>query len=150
MKKDIRWKVAVTVACVLMVWGLWPHRYLASPRWSISVVTEDGKPLPGVNARLSYKNYSAEGESHEVTERTDERGQVLFAPNYERANGFQRAFYTISSATALAHASFGPNAFVFIFGNGYEGTVVNGGYVYDWGGSPDSVESKIIARKTAN
>jgi hypothetical protein len=73
-----------------------PH--LASPRWDVWVVTNDGEALAGINVRLVYQNYSAEGRAHEVTLKTDEKGRVLFPAQYGHASLLQRLVYTLSSA----------------------------------------------------
>ena len=62
---------------VLLIVVMWPTSYMASPRWEVWVVKDDGQPIPQINVRLVYQNYSAEGESHEVTLRTDENGHVV-------------------------------------------------------------------------
>jgi hypothetical protein len=122
-------------------------RYLASPRWEVWVVAENGQPLSGINVRLAYEDYSAEGQGHELTMTTDQTGHALFLPQYERASFFQRVFYTLSSATAGVHASFGRHAYVFAFGGGYEGDAVSGKYVTDWRGFPGTMESRIVAKR---
>lgn len=109
---------------------------------------DDGQPIPQINVRLVYQNYSAEGESHEVTLKADEDGHVLFPQHSERACILQRVLYTMSSAMAGAHASFGRHAHVFAFGSGYEGTAVIGNYATGWRGNPDSMQSKIVANRS--
>ncbi len=136
----------VAVTAVMAIIALWPTGYLASPRWEVWVVTQDGQPIQGINVRLVYQNYSAEGRSHEITLMADESGHVLFPPQYERASIIQRVFYAISSAQGGVHASFGRHAYVFAFGGGYEGDAVTGKYVADWRGDPESVQSRIVAK----
>jgi hypothetical protein len=143
-------RVVVVLAAVLFVMILLPMRYLASPRWDVRVVADDGRPIPGINVRLVYENYSAEGQSHEITLTTDENGHALFPPQYERASLLQRLFYTATSAGAGAHASFGRHAFVFAFGGGYEGDAVSGQHVTDWHGSPAALESRIVAKRRSS
>jgi hypothetical protein len=143
-------RVVVLLASVLLVVSLFPVRYLASPRWDVWVVTNEGKPLAGVNVRLVYQNYSAEGQSHEVTLKTDESGHALFPTHYESAPLLQRLLYTVSSAGAGIHASFGRHAYVLAFGGGYEGNAVTGKYMTDWRGTPVSMESRIVASKTGS
>jgi hypothetical protein len=123
-------------------------RYLAAPRWIVIVVTDDGQPLANTNVRLVYQNYSAEARSHELTLTTDENGRVLFLAHYEKVCVLQRLYHTVSSAGAGVHASFGRHAYVFAFGEGYEGNAVSGKYVTDWRGTPDSMESRIVVSKT--
>ena len=139
--------LGLLAAIVLVLCGL-PIGYLASPRWDVWVVTRDGAPISGANVSLSYRNYSAEGESHSEDLKTDENGHVLFHPHYGKANVYQRIFHTLSSAQAGVHASFGRHASVSVFGNAgeYVGTSVSGRYVEDWQGHPASMQSKIIAR----
>lgn len=141
-----RWHILGLVAAVLLVVGAWPVRYLASPRWEVWVVNDEGQPITQVYVRLVYKNYSAEGESHEFTLTTDQSGHVLFPQRYESACIFQRVIYTMSSAMAGVHASFGRHAYVFVFGRGYEGSPLEGKYLIDWRGSPDSMQSRIVAK----
>jgi hypothetical protein len=140
-------RIVAVVMAILFVVAVLPMPYLASPRWAVSVVTEDSKPLPGINVRLVYENYSAEGQDHEITMRTDKNGQALFPPQYAKASFLQRVFYTLMSAEAGVHASFGRHAYVFAFGDGYQGEAVSGKYVTDWNGSPESIESRIIASR---
>jgi hypothetical protein len=140
-----RRRILGIAAVALLIAVAWPTRYLASPRWEVWVVKDDGQPIPQVNVRLVYQNYSAEGESHEVTLKTDANGRVLFTQHHERACILQRLLYTTSSAMAGVHESFGRHAHVFAFGNGYEGTAMIGNYVADWRGNPDSMQSKIVA-----
>jgi hypothetical protein len=137
----------LVVLIVLVVSG-WPIGYLASPCWDVWVLNEDGTPITGASVSLLYMNYSAEGESHSEILKTDENGHVLFQPRYGKANIYQRIFYSLSSAQAGVHASFGRHASVSAFGSagGYIGTSVNGQYVEDWRGHPASMQSKIIAR----
>jgi len=136
------------VAGAVFTVSLWPMRYLASPRWEVWVVADNGQPISGINARLVYQNYSAEGQSHEITMTTDENGHALFPSQYGRASLLQRVFYTLSLARAgVFHASFGRHAFVFVFGGGYEGEAINGKYGADWRGSPESMESRIVANR---
>jgi uncharacterized GH25 family protein len=71
-------------ATVVLIIAIWPMRYLAAPRWSVVVVTDDGQPLASANVRLSYRNYSAEDQSHELTLKTDESGRLLFPAQYGR------------------------------------------------------------------
>lgn len=143
-----RSRVFGIVAAVLLVVGLWPVRYLASPRWEVWVVTEDGQPLPGEVVRLSYTNYSVELSGHEITLQTDSDGRVLFLPQCRRVSLLHRVFWTASEATGGVHASYGGHLGVFIFGSeGYEGSAVTGKYLTDSRGQPDSMQSRIVAKK---
>jgi hypothetical protein len=138
----------VAAVLIIIIIGFWPMRYLAAPRWSVAVVRDDGQPLANTNVRLVCQNYSAEGRSHELTLITDENGRVLFPEQYERICVLQRLYYTVSSAEAGVHASFGRHAYVFAFGGGYEGNAAAGKYSTEWSGTPDSMESRIVVKKT--
>ena len=139
--------VAALILCAVALVLFWPTPYLASPRWDVVVVDGAGQPLEGMSVRLSFQNYSAEGTSHEITFTTDKSGHAVFEPQRRRATLIQRSYYTASSAMAGVHASFGPHAGVFAFGNGLEGDAVAGGYVVDWRGSPASMQSRIVVSR---
>ena len=140
------WRIFVLVAAVLLVLGAWPMRYLASPGWEVWVVNDHRQPIPHINVRLTYQNYSAEDRSHDLIQETNENGHALFPARYERANTFQYVFYTVSSARAGVHADFGRHAYVFASGGGYAGYALTGNDVADWQGSPDSMQSRIVVR----
>lgn len=144
---NVRRFIAFSIGILLII-GLWPRRYLASPRWEVWVVDSGGNPIPGISASLVYENYSVENQDHEITLTTDDNGYVSFQPQYKRAILLQRAFYTALSAAGGVHASFGRSAYVLVFGDGYEGDAVSGKYVTDWPGHPETMKSRIIARRT--
>jgi hypothetical protein len=142
--------VGIGLFIICMVIALYPVRHLAAPKWDVWVVTDGGAPLPGINVRLSYENYSTEAESHEITCATDSKGHVLFPAQFRSTTFLQRAFYTARSALAGVHASFGDHATVWAFGRGYEGDAVTGQYITDWTGSPSEMTSRIVAKRTEN
>ncbi len=135
--------LAVAVLVALLV----PIPYLASPQWTIVVSDEAGHPLRGMLLRLSYENYSVEDSDHEIDLSTDSIGQVIFPAQRRSATLLTRFYYTARSAMALAHASFGPIAYVTFFGEGREGSVdAPDGTVYFWNGKPARVFSTVVAR----
>ena len=133
-------------AAVLVVVSLTPIPYLASPEWTVTVTDESGKPLDGMLVRISYENYSVENDDHGIDLYTSGNGRVVFPAQRRTANLISRCYYTTLSAMALAHASFGPSAFVNVFGEGREGEAVENGVVYFWNGKPDRISSTIIAK----
>jgi hypothetical protein len=137
---------AIGFILVCFVIGLIPMRYLAAPQWDVWVRDEKGMPLPSLNVRLSYENYSAESESHEITLVTDKAGHVEFPSQHRAASLLQRVLYTACSSLGGVHATFGNHAFVFVFGGGYDGDAANGHYVADWTSSPTKMTSTIIAK----
>ena len=139
-------KIMVTIAASLLAISLIPIPYLASPDWVIRVVDGRGNPARGVTVRLSYENYSVEAEGHEEDRITDEQGYARFEAHHSAAPLLQRCWFSALSAMALAHASFGPHAFVFAFGGGMQGDAVSNGYVTDWNGKPERMESVIILK----
>jgi len=144
-------RIVAMVLGVLFIMGFLPMRYLASPRWEVWVVKKvDNQPLPGMKVMLDYGNYSAERFNHIITLTTDENGHALFQPTYATASLFQRVLYTSISALAGVHASFGRHATVMLpAGQGYFGVAVSGQYVTDWQGSPESMQSRIVAEPSA-
>jgi hypothetical protein len=134
-------------AAVLVAISLIPIPYLASPEWTVTVTDETGHSLPGMLVRLSYENYSVENSDHGIDLTTDAGGRVVFPAQKRTALIMSRCYYTTMSAMALAHASFGPSAYVLVFGGGREGSVNSSdGSVYFWTGHPDRVTSTIVAR----
>jgi len=141
------WHYLAVIAAVLLV-GIWPVRYLASPKWNVWVTLTDGTPVQSINVQLVYQNYSTEDKDHEITLTTDAQGHVQFAAQYQRACFLQTALYTLLAARAFVHASFGRHAYVFAYADGYESTVVTAGFT-DWSGNPATMQSRIAATKTA-
>ena len=135
---------------VALILAIIPIKYLAAPQWDVLVRDDSGTPLAGLNVRLSFQNYSAEPDSHEMTLVTDQSGHVAFPSQFRTASLLQRAFYTAGSAMGGVHASFGNHAFVFVFGGGYEGGAVSGPYVTDWTGSSTKLASTIVAKRIEN
>ena len=134
---------------VLVLACLIPQRYLASPDWKVKVFDLSGKPLQNVSVRLNFQNYSVEDTWHEEDQLTDAIGYVHFPERRGWTMLLLRAFYTLKSAQALAHASFGPHAYVFAFHDGLEGNVVTPlSYIYDWTGQPSHIESSITLKPT--
>lgn len=114
------------------------------------MVDETGQSLAGMTVRLTWENYSVENTGHEQDLESDQNGNVVFPPHRSSATLLRRVFYTVLSSTALAHASFGPHAFVFAFGEGREGDVVNGDIVVSWNGTPDQINSQVVALRVKN
>ncbi|HLY39833.1 MAG TPA: hypothetical protein VKR52_01420 [Terracidiphilus sp.] len=138
------------LALLLCAGSLFPIPYLASPEWVVTVVDESGKPLRGMLVRLDYENYSVEDTSHEQDLTTDAAGKVTFPPHRLAATTLARFYYTARDLTALAHASFGPNAYVNAFGRGLQGEAESAGVTTFWTGHPDRMESTITAKRQKN
>jgi hypothetical protein len=123
-----------------------PIPYLAAPDWNVWVVDEQGTVLQGMLVRFDYQNYSVENTEHEEDQYTDAQGHAVFHRRSLSASILQRCFYTARSAMAGVHASFGTHAWINVFGQGREGEANDGQYVTDWRGSPDRMESRIVAK----
>jgi len=147
----MRRKEVLFILAVLAILGsLFPIPHLASPEWTVTVVDEAGKPLQAMTVQLNYENFSVEETSHEQALTTDATGTVTFPPHRLAATTRARVYYTARSATALAHASFRPNAYMNAFGNGREGSAKTGGVITFWTGHPDHMESTIVAKRQKN
>jgi len=142
----------VIVTGLLLGSALIPFASPHSPAWTVTVVDNRDQPIPGVTVRLSYQNYSAENESHEMDGITDQRGQVTFSSQTLHASLLRRCFYTLLSARAGVHASFGPSASVFAFGKGKEGWDVDpkSGTLVFWKGTPSQMRSRIVINLSSN
>jgi hypothetical protein len=139
---------SVVVGAIILALLLIPIPYRACPTWDVWVVDDGGQPVRDVTVRLVYQNYSAESRSHENDRITNERGHAIFPRQESSASVLRRCYYTVLSATAGVHGSFGRHAWVFAFGKGLEGNATSGPIVTDWTGSPDHMESRIVARAT--
>ena len=137
--------VVAGLTTAFLLAAVWPITSPATPHWEVWVVDENGHALQGMTVRLVWENYSAESESHEQDLRTDENGYVVFPARTFKASALRRLFGTIRAARAGVHASFGPHAYVFAFGRGLEGDAVAHGYITDWTGKPDEMQSRIVA-----
>jgi hypothetical protein len=101
-----------------------------------------------MTVRLSYENYSAEDESHEVDLITDQKGLITFPGRTLLASMLRRCYYTLLSARAGVHASFGPSASAFAFGNGMEGSALDSkGNILFWRGTPSQLQSLIVVNR---
>jgi hypothetical protein len=123
-----------------------PLKTLECPYWDVWVTDQSDRPVAGITVRLSYRNYSAEHESHEIDEITDAKGHVKFNSRSITASVGRRIAVILSSAQAGVHASFGPHAYVFAFGHGLEGSDVDNskGVLVDWTGKTDHMQSRIV------
>ena len=128
-----------------------PVRTLSCPAWEVQVVDKDGHPVSGMTVRLSYQNYSAESQSHEVDAITDQQGHASFEAHSIRASVATRTLAILSSARDGVHADFGPHAYVYAFGRGLGGDPIDKhGYIVNWTGSPSRVESRIEVAPDTN
>jgi hypothetical protein len=142
-----RWRQLAIPGTVAFSFLLIPIPYKASPQWTVRVVDEAGNPLQGMLVRLSFENYSVESTDHEVDLNTDSQGRVIFPSRTRTASILSRCYYTARSAMALAHASFGPSAYILVFGGGFEGSVnAPDGSTLVWNGKPDRLNSVVVAR----
>jgi hypothetical protein len=123
----------------------YPVSYLAAPAWEVWIADESGAPVQGMTVRLSYQHYSVESSGHEQDAISDSHGHVQFPSRISSAPLARYIVYSISSATAGAHASFGRHAHVFAFGRGLEGSATTDGVITNWTGTPDRMESRIVA-----
>jgi hypothetical protein len=130
---------------VLAALALIPIPYLASPRWEVWVVDNAGTPIEGMTVRRVYQDYSIESEGHEEDRITNGQGYTFFPAATSSSSIAQRCIFTVLSARAGVHASFGRHASVFAFGNGRQGAAVSGPYVTDWTGGPAYMKSRITA-----
>lgn len=138
-------RIIVIAGIALFASFLIPVPYLACPSWDVSVVNESGRPLEGMTVRPVYQNYSAENESQEEDRTTDGRGFATFPRRISTASLLRRCVYSIVSAGAGVHASFGRHAYAFTFGHDLQGSATSGQYVTDWTGIPDHMQSQIVA-----
>lgn len=135
------WTIAAIATGVAFI----PVKSPGCPAWDVWVTNQSGQPVSGVTVRLTYQNYSAEQESHEIDAITDVHGHAAFSAQTISASLGRRIVATLLSARAGVHASFGPHASLFVFGNGLEGFAIDKqNLVVDWAGKPGHMESRIV------
>jgi hypothetical protein len=133
--------VTVGVACI-------PVKSLNCPAWDVWVIDETAQPVSGMAVRLTFQNYSAESRSHELNATTDAQGHAAFSAQTITVSLGRRALATLSSAMEGAHASLGPHASVFAFGEGLESFAISDqNTLVDWTGKPSHMESRIVVAK---
>lgn len=142
-------KLAAVLVVLAAMFGAYPASYLGCPNWEVTVVDESGRPLPGMTVRRSCNDYSA-GIHRDEDRVTDERGKAAFEAQQFRSAILGRWLRNVGNALAGGvHASFGRNSYVFAFGRGRQGSPVRKGSVEFWHGSPERMESRIVARPVA-
>jgi hypothetical protein len=144
---------AMIVMGLVLAFALVPFASPHCPDWTVSVVDQQDQPIPGMTVRLSYQNYSIEDQSHEMDRITDQRGQVTFPAQTIHASLLRRCYYTVLSARAGVHASFGPSAYAFAFDKGMEGSDVDpkpGILAVSWSGTPGQMQSRIVINRRSN
>ena len=141
-------KIGAVIALALGLF--YPVHYTAAPSWQVLVVDELGKPIEGMTVRLTYRNYSVEPKGHEVDATTNSQGYVQFPKRRSSATLAHYIAFSALSLTDGVHASFGPHANVFTFGQNREGSASSADLETDWRGAPDQLQSRIVARRRSD
>jgi hypothetical protein len=139
--------VALILTFAVFAYWLFPVSSLAAPKWEVTVVDEHGKPVEGMTVRETWQNYSVEATGHETDCQTDVSGHAIFPARKTEYSLLSQVAGTLSALSHFnVHASYGPHASVFAFGEHLEGTATTRQYVTDWTGYPSSVQSRIVVR----
>lgn len=139
----------VIVLFVLLVAASIPYATLATPDWTVTVIDTTGVPVQGTLVREIYRNYSEDSQDHILDQTSDADGLAHFPSQVTHGSWIRRVFETVSSGTAIAHATSGPQAYVVVF-RGQESSMAtfdNGTSI--WQGSPASVKSKVVLSHAA-
>lgn len=119
--------VALTLTSAVFFFWLFPVSLLAAPEWEVTVVDENGKPVEGMTVRETWQNYSLEVEGHEMNRQTDANGHANFPAHRAEYSLLSPVAGTLSAIIHFnVHASYGPHASVFAFGNHFEGSATTG------------------------
>ena len=106
----------ILLVCVLITL-LFPFKSTVVPAWKLRVVDESGNPVKGIAILYVWQQYSFEFNGHEERAHTDENGYVSFPERTARASLLQRMFVPIVNVlTTGAHASFGPDGHIMVWG----------------------------------
>ena len=130
--------VLALVAIVL----LWPTESIVVAPWTVTVVDEQGRPVPNAAVNCSWRDYSLESEDHEERTHTDAAGKVSFPERRIRASRLRRVLGpALNAVREGVHASFGPSGQLVVYGVGGFKT---GGAIYHRGVGPPSI---VVLRK---
>jgi hypothetical protein len=103
--------IGCLVACALLVASallLIGRDAEVSPDLTVSVVDEQGRPMPAVEVSRCWRQYSFETEEHSETAISDVRGEAHFPPAKVRVSTARYVLYPLLNSLRLQHASFGP------------------------------------------
>jgi hypothetical protein len=146
-------KIIFALVILLGLAGIYPVSYQICPNWSVTVVDTSGAPVPGMTVSRSCNDYSTRSIGNEDDAITDERGRVTFAEKRIRASIFRRwVGNVVSFVRQGVEASYGRHSSVFAYsdvsalGWRLDGSPVVNGYVEDWTGEPEKMESRIVAK----
>jgi hypothetical protein len=139
--------LTLVAALSLVIASLFPMSYAVCPDWEVTVVDAAGMPMSGITVRRVCQD-SVEATGHEDDAITDERGKASFKGKYlTTLRLFSWVGNVLNVATQGFHApSFGRHAHVFV-GRRMQGDPVTiNGYLDDWTGSPEHMESTIVVK----
>jgi hypothetical protein len=134
---------SVIAAAAVIGLMLIPIPYCACPKWDVWIVDDNGQPVPGMRVSVSYMNFSAEGLPHVEQHISDEHGFVTFPRRELSASIVSRCYFMFRWAP---HGGYGRHAWVGAFGQGLVGVASTGGIGTDWTGSPEQMQSRIVAK----
>lgn len=113
---------------ILLAVLIYPFETVIVPAWKIRVVDKDGKPVKDDFVKQVWKHYSLELDPGENSEdrRSDDDGYVVFPARTIRASLLKRAVVPALNGLRLQeHASFGPRAYVIVWGTDGSPQAVN-------------------------
>jgi hypothetical protein len=108
------WAFILVLAVVL----LYPFKSTVVPEQNVLVVTEDWRPIQGIEVRQIWQNYSLEADGHEEGVRTDESGRVTLPHRTIRASVLRRIVHPAWNILRQGvHASFGVHTDLLVLGD---------------------------------
>jgi len=114
-------RVIILSAAAVLILSLFPFQQTVAPKWEVTTLDANRRPLSGITVREVWQQYSLENLSHEEDRLTDTNGQVNFPRRIYRSNFVTRFFSCVQQVARLGvHASCGPKSYLVAFGKGVD------------------------------
>ena len=135
---------SLILAAVVVALVPFPTRTV--PKWRVTYVDQQGRPLVGLPVQETWQNYSAELRASRATLHTDKNGELVFPPRYVLAPVAWRVLVSAHNLFATGvHASFGSEAWLIAKCNVIEASAPAA--IYTGGSPPDRVALRYFARE---
>lgn len=108
----------VRIAAFAVLSGfMFPFNQTVAPEWDVTVLDADHRPLPNINVREVWQQYSVDDTSHQEDRQSDANGRVHFQRRQQRSNLLQRAGGCVRRIVGSGvHSGCGPAAWIVAFG----------------------------------
>jgi hypothetical protein len=141
-------KISLAGVAAVVFFLAYPFNVTVAPEWTVKVVDENGKPLPGAYVSEFGSSGTLDFE-HEESVCSNVNGEARFVRHTVRASVLTRVSRWVTRFSI--HGGMGPHVAVGVDRLGY-GDIPTEGPVPDfnglvWNGSPSRISSRVVLRK---